>query len=121
MKESEVFWLGTRSRSGDEFRNFADDQEFVIAMRTECKAHGCEIQRFVSAKGRYGTWLLEFGRDGKNQRVVWNGKEEKLLLQIALASGGWEEPRSTTVASVDVQGFAEGIRMLIGRDAEPIA
>ena len=119
MKESEVFWLGKRSRSGGELRNFADEQEFVTAMQTECQAHGCKIQRFVSAKGKYGTWLLEFGRDGKNQRIVWNGKEKKLVLQVALTSGGWEEPKATTVASVDIRGFAAGIRVLIGRDADP--
>ena len=117
MKENEVFWLGSRSRSGDERSNFADEEEFVAAIQAACEAHGCEVQRFVSAKGAYGTWLLEFGRDGINQRIVWNGKEEKLVLQVALTRGGWEEPKATTVASVDVQGFSEGIRVLIGRDS----
>lgn len=119
MKEKQVFWLGGRSSSGDELRNIADDHGFVTAIQTACESHGCEIQRFVSAKGAYGTWLLEFGRDGKDQRVVWNGREEKLVLQVALTSGGWEEPKATTIASVDIEGFVEGIRGLIGRDANP--
>jgi len=116
MKENEVFWLGTRSKAGEQRRNFADEQDFVAAIQTACEGYGCDIQRFVSAKGVYGTWLLEFSRDGKNQRIVWNGKEQKLVLQVALGSGGWQEPQSTPVTSIDVQGFGEGIRMLIGRD-----
>ena len=120
MKENDVFWLGTRSRSGDQRRNFADEKEFAMAMQAACEAHGCTIQRFVSAKGVYGTWLLEFGRDGTNQRIVWNGKEEKLVLQVALARGGWDEPKVTTVASIDAPGFSAGISELIGREAGPV-
>jgi hypothetical protein len=120
MKENDVFWLGSRSRSGDQRQNFADEKEFAMAMRAACEAHGCTIQRFVSAKGVYGTWLLEFGRDGTNQRIVWNGKEEKLVLQVALAGSGWDEPKSTTVASIDIRGFSAGICELIGRDAGPV-
>lgn len=121
MKEDEVFWLGTRSRSGDQRSNFADEPDFVAAMQNACEAHGGRIQRFVSARGVYGTWLLEFRRDGKNQRIVWNGKEEKLALQVESTTGSWEEPKATNVRSVDIQGFDEGIGILIGPDAEPIA
>ena len=91
-----------------------------MAMQAECEGHGCTIQRFVSAKGVYGTWLLEFERDGANQRIVWNGKEEKLVLQVVSARGGWDEPKATTVGSIDVPGFSAGIRELIGRDAGPV-
>jgi hypothetical protein len=121
MKENAVFWLGRRSKSGDERKRFADEPDFVTSMQKSCEAHGCRIQRFVSAKGPYGTWLLEFERDGKSQRVVWNGREEKLVLQVALNTGGWEEPAATKIVSIDVQGFIDGIRLLIGRDVDPNA
>lgn len=121
MKENEVFWLGTRCRSGDQRSNYADEPEFVAAMQNACEAYGGVTQRFVSARGIYGTWILEFGRDGKNQRIVWNGKEGKLVLQVESTTGSWEEPKATSVRSVDIQGFDEGIRILIGPDAEPIA
>ena len=115
MKEDEVFWLGRRSKSGEQHNNFADEQEFATAMQNTCESHGCTIQRFVSAKGVYGTWLLEFERDAKNQRIVWNGKEQKLVLQVALARGGWEEPNETAIGDIDIPGFIDGIRLLIGR------
>ena len=120
MKENEIHWLGKRSRSGRQRRNFADEDDFVAAMQTACEEHGCQIQRFVSAKGVFGTWLIEFSRDGKNQRIVWNGKEEKLVLQVELPQGGWEEPTATAVASADIQGFGDGIRLLIGQDTDRI-
>jgi len=118
MKENEVFWLGKRSRTGEEHKNFADEPEFAAAMQDACTGYGCKVQRFVSAKGVYGTWLLEFERGGTNQRIVWNGKDEKMVLQVMLARGGWEEPKETTIDETDIPGFIDGIRELVGRDGE---
>lgn len=118
MKENEVFWLGRRSRAGGERELFADEPEFVAAMQDACAGHGCEIQRFVSARGPYGTWLVEFRRDGKNQRIVWNGKDEILVLQVELIGGGWEESHATQVAQIDVSGFVDGVNRLFGAGSE---
>lgn len=115
MKETGVFWLGKRARSGEQNRHIADQPEFVDAMQSACRSLGCSVQRFISATGPYGTWIIEFGRDGQNQRIVWNGKDEKMVLQVALPGGGWEEPCETTIESCDTTGFADGINRLIGR------
>jgi hypothetical protein len=115
MNENEVFWLGQRVRSGEQRRNIAEEPQFAAAMKVVCQNNGCKVQRFVSAKGAYGTWLIEFERDDKNQRIVWNGRAEKMVLQIELSRGGWEEPSEVAIEEIDLAGFADGIVRLIGR------
>lgn len=116
MNENKIFWLGKRASNGRRRSNFADEPEFSAAMKSTCQNYGCKVQRFVSAKGVYGTWLIEFERHGKNQRIVWNGKDEKLVLQVALDRGGWEEPSAIPIDVIDVASFADGINRLIGPD-----
>ena len=119
MTESNVFWFGKRTGAGDIRKNLADDPEFASAMRDVCANFGCEVRRFVSAQGIYGTWIVEFERDGVNQRIVWNGKDERLVLQVERAAGGWDEPADTAVESADVTGFVAGIEGLMRHDDDP--
>lgn len=119
MSKNEVFWLGQRARSGERCRNIADEPQFSAAMQALCRKNGCKVRRFISAKGEYGTWLIEFERDGQNQRIVWNGKDEKMVLQVERPRGGWDEPSEIAIEEIDAAGFADGINRLIGRGDGP--
>ena len=118
VEEQGVFWLGGQPGTDKGQKHLADSEAFVARMNEACETEGCEVQRFVSAQGAYGTWLLEFRRDGKNQRVVWNGKDERLVLQVALGHGGWEEPKAMSIANKDQDGFAAGLKTILGRDTD---
>jgi hypothetical protein len=116
-EENTVFWLGGQPRGGAKpTERLADSEAFVAAIRTACGEAGCDFQRVISALGPYGTWLVEIQRDGKAQRVLWNGKEERLVLQVQLSRGGWEDPLSIKVADHDIDGFAAGVRAILAED-----
>ena len=114
MEENEVFWFGRRPKPAADQGQFADREEFAAAIQEACAEYGCRPKRFVSALGRYGTWVVEFERDGRPQRIVWNGREHALVLQVRRTAGGWDEPGATTVERIDVPAFRAGIGRLLG-------
>jgi hypothetical protein len=115
MKEENVYWVGTQPIGEKKAPMLADDPGFVTAITTACEAEGCHVQRFVSALGPYGTWLVEIQRDGQVQRILWNGKEAKLVLQVPLRQGGWEDPLTIEVATQDQDGFVAGVTEMLSR------
>ncbi len=110
-KESEVYWVG--SGPGKKKAALADDENFVAAIRAACETAGCRFQRFISALGPYGTWVAEIERNGEDQRVVWNGKEARLVLQVKLPEGGWEDPKSLEVPEQNTDGFVARVKTLL--------
>ena len=98
MKEEPVFWLGGTpgARKTAPVPTTADQLEPVV--REACRAGGLEPDDFVVALGGYGSWLVHFTRAGCRERIVWNGKERKLVLQRALRSGGWQDLRDRQLA-----------------------
>lgn len=117
MADNEIFWLGGKPGSGARGPKLAEGEQFVQAIRTACEDLGCEFQRLVSAEGPYGTWLVEYNRDGQNQRVVWNGKDEIMVLQQERPNGGWDEPRELEVEQRDVAGFSAAVRKILTDDS----
>jgi len=113
MKEENVFWVGTQPLLEKKGPVLADDESFVAAISATCEAAGCRVGRFVSALGPYGTWVIEIQRDGKDQRIVWNGKEERLVLQVELSQGGWEDPLAIEIDNKDADGFVAGVTRLL--------
>jgi len=115
LKEENVFWVGTQPLTEKKQPALADDEEFVAAIAGACAAAGCRAGRFVSALGPYGTWVVEVERDGvqRAQRIVWNGKEARLILQSELPQGGWEDSRVIEVAAPDTAGFVAGVAALL--------
>lgn len=113
MAESEVFWLGGRPGQTERKPQLADDDAFVAEIRTACEAMGFEVDGFVSAEGPYGTWLVELRRDGNRQRVLWNGKDEIMVLQVERPAGGWDDARELAVPERDTPGFATGVRAIL--------
>ena len=118
MAESEVFWLG--GKPGRETRDpqLADSETFVTAIREVCESLGCGYERLISAQGPYGTWLVEFTRNGNKQRILWNGKDEVMVLQQERPTGGWDEPRQCSITTHDQRGFITGMREILTADRE---
>ncbi len=78
-----------------------------------CRAQGVTPEDFVAAVS-YGSWLVHFDAGGRRQRLVWNGRDSRLVLQAALRSGGWEDLRDCAVATPDDRGFTDSIALLLG-------
>ncbi len=112
-EEHGIFWLGKQSKTGVAEQYLADNDKFVAGIREACEACGCQVQGFVSAQGVYGTWLVEFSRNDVEERVLWNGKDKQLVLQVRMKQGLWEEPATTAVSSQDLNGFTAGIQSLL--------
>ena len=121
-KEDDVFWLGgapgARKKPGEPSGHIADRSEFVAAITHCCESAGSTVKQFVSARGPYGTWLIEFRRAGRSQRILWNGREERLVLQLELPNGGWEDPISIAVAQQDQDGFRAGVEQILATDPD---
>lgn len=119
-KEDDVFWLGgapgIRKKPGEPSGHLADRAEFSAAITRCCESAGCTVKQFVSAMGPYGTWLVAFEREGHAQRILWNGREERLVLQVELPNGGWEDPISIEVAQPDQAGFIAGVEQVLTTD-----
>jgi hypothetical protein len=113
LQEDEIFWMGGQRGSPDEKTQLADDGDFVDSIEAACRSAGAEVSRFVSAQGSYGTWLVEFRLGGQSQRLVWNGKEQKLVLQVERERGGWDEPQETSVVVMDAGGFIAAVHQLL--------
>jgi hypothetical protein len=118
MKEEGIFWRGGAPGAKDKKNRLADDEQFVAAIREACETAGCRFQRFISAQGPYGTWLAEFERDGQAQRVLWNGKDECMVLQIKLSQGGWDDAITIEVATYDQLGFVAGVSDILMAEPE---
>jgi hypothetical protein len=116
VKEESVFWLGGKpgTQKAAEAPPAAGTLEPVIC--DACRAHGLEPEDFVAALGAYGSWLVHFSRNQRRERIVWNGRDRKLVLQAAIRSGGWEDLRDRPVATTDQAGFVAAIAALMTAD-----
>ncbi len=117
MKEENVFWVGTQPLQEKSQPSLADDETFVAGIRGVFESSGYPVTQFVSALGPYGTWLVVFQRSEQEERVLWNGKTEQLILQIPLPAGGWEDRIVTEGLSQDFDGFVAGIEEILNQCA----
>jgi len=114
VKEEGVFWLGGKpgKRNANE-KPVAGALEPAIA--TACRDAGAEPEDFVAALGAGGSWLVHFERSSGRERIVWNGRDGKLILQAAIRSGGWRDVADCAVATADENGFVAGVRQLLAQ------
>ena len=69
----------------------ASTEAFAEAVTGACAGCGCEVEDYIAAAGAYGSWLVRFARDGRRQRLVWNGKDGRLVLEEATTGPDWNE------------------------------
>jgi hypothetical protein len=113
LKEEGIFWRGGAPGAKDKQGRLADDERFVAAIRGACETAGSHFQRFVSAQGPYGTWLALIERDGQAQRILWNGKDECMVLQTELEQGGWDDTVIIEVTEHSHDGFLLAVREIL--------
>ncbi len=118
-EEHGIFWLGAPPEPQQTPQHLADSDEFVCGIQQACESAGCQVKRFIAAQGVYGTWLVEFSRDATEERVLWNGKEQQLVLQVRSGHGSWDEPKTVPVANQDLEGFAAALEVLLSQDQIP--
>ena len=113
MAEHEVMWIGRRPTALPTVEHPATTEEFADAVTSTCADAGCSVQDYVAAAGAYGSWLIRFSRDDAKLRLVWNGKEGRLVLEQATTGIDWDELRSCPVAERDTAGFVTAVQSLL--------
>jgi len=114
VAEHEVMWIGRRPARLAPVEHPATSEAFAEAVTTACAGCGCDVEDYVAAAGAYGSWLLRFTRDGQHQRLVWNGKDGRLVLEQASAKADWAELCSSPVSERDQDHFVAALRALLG-------
>ncbi len=117
MAEHEVMWIGRRPATLVPKEHTATTEAFAEAVTAACAGCGCDVEDYVAAAGSYGSWLLRFTRDGRRQRLVWNGKDGRLLLEQATTGADWQELGTSPVSERDPEHFVTAVRALLGAPA----
>ena len=117
MAEHEVMWIGRRPAALAPVEHAATAETFAEAVTFVCTSCGCDVGDYVAAAGAYGSWLVRFERNGQRQRLVWNGKEGRLVLEQATTGVDWNELGSSPVSDRDQDHFVEAVRTLLGAQA----
>lgn len=113
MAEHEVMWIGRRPTALATVEHPATSEEFADAVTSTCANAGCSVQDYVAAAGAYGSWLIRFSRDDARQRLVWNGKDGRMVLEQATTGIDWDELQSCLVAERDTAGFVAAVQGLL--------
>jgi len=113
VAEHEIMWIGRRPAAMAAAEHPATSESFAESVTGACAACGCEVQDYVAAAGIYGSWLVRFSRDGRRQRLVWNGKDGKLVLEQATTGIDWQELGSTRLDKPAEADFVPAIRALL--------
>ena len=114
VAEHEVMWIGRRPAAMAPVEHAAATEAFAEAVTAACAGCGCEVEDYVAAAGSYGSWLVRFGRGGRRQRLVWNGKDGRLVLEEATTGPQWNELGGSPVGERDQAHFVAAIQNLLG-------
>jgi hypothetical protein len=114
MAEHEVMWIGRRPAGLPPDENPAATEAFAGALVDACTACGVEVEDYVAAAGPYGSWLIRFQRDGRRERVVWNGREGLLVHEQATPGIDWRELGAESPAARDLPAFTASLARLLG-------
>jgi len=106
-------WIGRRPAAMAPAEHPATSETFAQAVTGACAGCGCEVQDYVAAAGIYGSWLVRFSRAGRRQRLVWNGKDGKLVLEQATTGVDWQELGSAPLSKPAEADFLTAIKSLL--------
>jgi hypothetical protein len=107
-------WIGRRPAALAPVEHATTAETFAEAVTAACTDCGADVEDYVAAAGAYGSWLVRFERDGQRQRLVWNGKEGRLVLEQATTGVVWNELGSSPVTDRDQDHFVATIQTLLG-------
>jgi hypothetical protein len=113
VAEHEVMWIGRRPAALATAENPAATEAFAEAVTGTCADCGVEVQDYVAAAGPYGSWMIGLVRDSRRQRLVWNGREGRLVLEQATPGVDWDLLGEMSVTDRTAEGFTAAIRDLL--------
>jgi hypothetical protein len=113
MAEHEVMWIGRTPAGLPLADNPAATEEYATALTDACAACGADVLDYVAAAGPYGSWLIRFDRNGQRERLVWNGREGRLVHERATAGTDWLELGTETPASRDLAACLASLARLL--------
>ena len=96
----------------------ASSEAFAEAVTAACAGCGCDVDDYIAAAGAYGSWLIRFSRGDRRQRLVWNGKDGRLVLEEATTGPEWKELDASPVSERDQGHFVAAIRALLGGEPD---
>ena len=117
VAEHEVMWIGRRPAAVEPAAPAAASESFAAAIADACAECGCDVDDYVAAAGVYGSWLVRFSRGGERQRLVWNGRESRLVLEQAANRADWNELASLPLSEPDETRFVDAVRRILGHVA----
>lgn len=117
MAEHEVMWIGRRPAAMATVEHPATTEAFADAVTRACAGAGCEVQDYVAAAGPYGSWMVRFIRDGHRCRLVWNGKEGRLVLEQATAGIDWQELTAAPLENREADSLVSAVTALLAARA----
>lgn len=113
LAEHEIMWIGRRPAATAPAAHPAATEAFADAVTQACAGAGCEVQDYVAAAGPYGSWMVRFNRGGHRCRLVWNGKEGRLVLEQATAGIDWQELATAPVENRQADGLVAAVTALL--------
>lgn len=112
MTEQTLVWVRrTPSKPAEPEIN---EQQLSASLAEACRGCGYQLDEFIAARGAFGSWLAQLGKDGRAHRVIWNGQDGRLVLEVAGAHAGWEEIASTVPERRDVEELVACAKSLLG-------
>jgi hypothetical protein len=113
MAEHEVMWIGRRPAGLPPEENPAATEAFAGALVDACTACGVDVEDYVAAAGPYGSWLVRFRRHGRLERLVWNGRDGRLVHEQATPGIDWNELGAEVPAGRDLTAFIDSLARLL--------
>jgi len=106
-------WIGRRPAAMAPVEHPATTEAFAEAVTRACAGADCDVQDYVAAAGPYGSWMVRFARAGQRCRLVWNGKEGRLVLEKATGGIQWDELAAMPVQDRDADGLVKAVTALL--------
>jgi hypothetical protein len=113
MPEHEVMWIGRRPAGLPPEENPAATEDFAGALVDACSDCGVDVEDYVAAAGPYGSWLDRFRRAGRLERLVWNGREGRLVHEQATPGIDWTELGAEVPTARDLTAFIDSLARLL--------
>lgn len=113
MSEHEIMWIGRQPKVEGTGSAEVETPDYAEAVVAACELAAREVERYVAAKGPFGSWLVELKDDGTSQRLLWNGQASELSLQQRQPSGLWDTARLITPAAGDLATLLDAVQQIL--------
>ena len=113
MSEQPVVWIGKKPKSMETRKTPVEPAELEALLSAAAGSCGFSYRNHVFAEGEYGSWLVHLDKEECRHRVVWNGKEETMVLEQATGPSGWKELASADCKDADTEKLVAELQTLL--------